>query len=350
MRCKASLALSGATLSAIIAGAAAGQHPASCRVYVADGMMGRGMMAQSIGSGVLVSTGIVATNSHVVANCRGSVTCVWPNGERATGRPLIKNSSWDCALVSVSPVSVAPIPIGVAPPVGTPALLSGFGKSGRAWDRWGRVRGYKNAPGCSQRAWFAISGGSRQGDSGAPVVGSDGSLLGLTWGTDGQETLAVRAGAVRYLLTQCAGGVCQPSTMYRQAPGGYSASPPGYGMVTPQPANPRRGVGGGGAPSAPPASTFSRDQLAQLERESPRAPIPPMVPIPPQGPTLAKPEVAPSVTIKTGLDDELKSVFNRDGMSVERQQLIMQVQMTRELKGLRETVEAINSKLEGGSQ
>ena len=48
--------------------------------------------------------------------------------------------------------------------------------------------------------WFTISGHARQGDSGGGVFNEQGKLVGVLWGTDGQEVVCVQAGRLQKLL------------------------------------------------------------------------------------------------------------------------------------------------------
>ena len=50
--------------------------------------------------------------------------------------------------------------------------------------------------------WFTISGHARGGDSGGGVFNEQGQLVGVLWGTDGQEVVCVQAGRLHKLLDQ----------------------------------------------------------------------------------------------------------------------------------------------------
>ncbi len=49
--------------------------------------------------------------------------------------------------------------------------------------------------------WFEISGHARGGDSGGGVFNERGRLVGVLWGTDGQEVVCVQAGRLQKLLS-----------------------------------------------------------------------------------------------------------------------------------------------------
>ena len=75
---------------------------------------------------------------------------------------------------------------------GETAESCGYGPDGRLACNSGLFLGYKRSAETPDGPddWFAISGHARGGDSGGGVFNRAGKLVGVLWGTDGQEVAA----------------------------------------------------------------------------------------------------------------------------------------------------------------
>ena len=165
---------------------------------------------RAIGSGALVRWNdrvVVLTARHVVEAAKRIVVEL-STGKRHEARVLKIDAVWDCAVVELSGppegVSPAELELGNAAmqQVGNRLESCGYGPDGRLACNSGLFRGYKR---CGQRPqgpddWMVLSGHARQGDSGGPVFNERGRLVGVLWGTDGEEVVAVQAGRLHLLL------------------------------------------------------------------------------------------------------------------------------------------------------
>jgi S1-C subfamily serine protease len=190
-----------------------GYRAAVARVFCAAAAAGSAEGAQTvqaIGSGTLVRWNgrvVVLTARHVVETAKRIAVELW-TGKRYDARVLRIDAVWDCAVLELSAppegVSPAEVELGRAAmqQIGNRLESCGYGPDGRLACNSGLFLGYKR---CSQRPqgpddWMVLSGHARQGDSGGPVFNERGRLVGVLWGTDGEEVIAVQAGRLHVLL------------------------------------------------------------------------------------------------------------------------------------------------------
>jgi hypothetical protein len=78
----------------------------------------------------------------------------------------------------------------------------GYGPDGRLACNSGLFLGYRRSAQAPQGPddWMVLSGHARGGDSGGPVFNAQNRLVGVLWGTDGREVVAVQAGRLHSLL------------------------------------------------------------------------------------------------------------------------------------------------------
>ena len=165
---------------------------------------------RAIGSGALVRWNgrvVVLTARHVV-EAAGRIVVELSTGKRQEARVLKIDAVWDCAVLELSGrpegVSPAEVELGQAAmqQAGNRLESCGYGPDGRLACNSGLFLGYQR---CGQRPqgpddWMILSGHARQGDSGGPVFNERGRLVGVLWGTDGEEVVAVQAGRLHVLL------------------------------------------------------------------------------------------------------------------------------------------------------
>ena len=252
----------------------AGHRAALVRVYCQDDAQTR-----SIGSGTLVRWGervAVLTARHVVKDAKTIIVelCT-KKAHRA--KLLAIDPVWDCAVLELDgePLGVQPADVergGAAMQTAGNRLEScGYGADGQLACNSGLFLSYKrsNETPNGPDDWFTISGHARQGDSGGGVFNEQGKLVGVLWGTDGQEVVCVQAGRLQKLLDTAivrTDAAQQKSILQRVPTPAMPAEPFLPGPVPYEP------TGGGASVSVasgarPPALPWRRDQVSREEAQ-----------------------------------------------------------------------------------
>lgn len=140
--------------------------------------------ASSLGSGVVVSPGRVATNAHVVAGA-GRITVGSVNDRATRGARLVYlDSATDIAILHV-PGLESPVPTWVSQaPRGTDAVVAGYPGGGGLTLGEARIRGQilvADDQGPGSREVHVFRGLVRPGNSGGALLGLDGSVIGLVF-------------------------------------------------------------------------------------------------------------------------------------------------------------------------
>lgn len=167
-----------------------------------------------MGSGFVVSPeGLIVTNAHVVDG-RTSVTVRFVDGASLTGQVLGRDETVDLAVVRVDSVlPLQPMTIGDAANVaaGDEVVALGFPLGDELGQDYTVTTGVVSA----QRTYGSVdyiqtSARIYPGNSGGPLVGRDGRVIGMnTWVRDDHESIgfAISASTVRRNLDSLASGV-----------------------------------------------------------------------------------------------------------------------------------------------
>ncbi len=167
-----------------------------CRIY---NQLGR---EQSIGSGTLVSKGqgygVVLTCAHLFDEGTGKISLRFPGGNRYTGAVIAKNRKHDLAFLKVTPRPTEPLAVLARDYAkqGERITHAGYGRDGRYLEVAGTVIGYRKWRGNDKAEILDVTGGSRQGDSGGPILNAQGEVIGVLATTDDKTTQGTFNGRV----------------------------------------------------------------------------------------------------------------------------------------------------------
>jgi hypothetical protein len=151
---------------------------------------------------------VVLTARHVVVDAKKIIVELVAPHKTYSARVLKVDATWDCAVLEVQSLPVATPAVDVQR--GDAALLHdgdrlescGYGSDKKLASNAGRFIGYKRSSDAPNGPddWFEISGHARPGDSGGPIFNSQGRLIGVLWGTNGEVVVGVQAGRLHLLL------------------------------------------------------------------------------------------------------------------------------------------------------
>ena len=210
-----------------------GHRAAVVRVYCEEtgqvGNLPHVVRTRSIGSGTLVKWGgrvVVLTARHVVKDAKRIV--VELHDKRTHPAKVVAvDAVWDCAVLELEgePIGVDPVEVergeAAMQTAGNRLESCGYGPDGRLACNSGLFLGYKRSAAAPDGPddWFTISGHARSGDSGGGVFNEAGKLVGVLWGTDGQEVVCVQAGRLQKLLcTAIPEDATQQKSILQRAP------------------------------------------------------------------------------------------------------------------------------------
>ena len=137
------------------------------------------------GTGFVVSPGRVVTNAHVVAGVPEPVVEI-PGGGALPGRVVSFDAQLDLAVVAVDGLRSAPLPLSPDLPAGTPAAFSGYPHGGPFQSKPATVQDiatvlvpdiYGNNP--APEDVYRIAGDVQPGNSGGPLLTTDGQVAGV---------------------------------------------------------------------------------------------------------------------------------------------------------------------------
>lgn len=168
-------------------------HPAVCRVFAERPVtrFGRQATEKCVGSGVLIWRGkdraVVLTVHHLFRDRAIRVRVIFPDGSEYEAEKVQTEAGPDLGALTIPRPDIEPIPIYTDnPKPGDVVTLCGYGE-GRYGSTPGTVLGYvQNSEG--DREDLLVTGGSRGGDSGGPILNASGELVAIIWGTDNATT------------------------------------------------------------------------------------------------------------------------------------------------------------------
>jgi len=134
--------------------------------------------------------GYVVTCGHLFSDGVGEVVVTYSNGERWIAKVISRQSNPDLALLKTYRPKIEPIrriARGVARGI---RIVAHLFRGGQYFARPGHVIGI-------QGGHLVVSGAAVSGDSGAAIVGPDGGLVGVIWGSDGASTYAATPDQIR---------------------------------------------------------------------------------------------------------------------------------------------------------
>ena len=156
------------------------------------------------GSGFVYAPGRVMTNAHVVAGVDEPFIDV--NGRRTAADVVLFNPRLDVAVLATSDLGLAPLEFDATGQAGDEAAILGYPQNGPFDARAARIRGELSlrSPdiydrGEHVRKTYSVRGLVRSGNSGGPLVSTDGGVLGVIFAasvTDSSTGYALTASQV----------------------------------------------------------------------------------------------------------------------------------------------------------
>lgn len=147
------------------------------------------------GTGFVVSEGRVVTNAHVVAGVSQPVVEM-PDGDAIPGRVVYFDTRHDLAVLAVDGLPADPLPLGPDLPNSSPAAFAGYPHGGPFQSKPATIQDittvlvpdiYGNNP--SPEAIYRLAGDVQPGNSGGPLLTTDGQVAGVVFAkaTSGAE-------------------------------------------------------------------------------------------------------------------------------------------------------------------
>jgi uncharacterized membrane protein required for colicin V production len=139
------------------------------------------------GSGWVAAPGVVVTNAHVVAGESSTHVLLGGRGRSLTAHVLVFDAHNDIAVLRVSGLHAAALRLASGPAVGESAALLGFPLNGSfalhparlgATQRTNTTNAYGNP---AVRLISSLRGLVQSGNSGGPLVGADGQVIGTVF-------------------------------------------------------------------------------------------------------------------------------------------------------------------------
>lgn len=146
--------------------------------------------SSTLGSGVVVGEGRVATNAHVVTGARSIAVRLAGRGRALAARLIHLDRGTDLAILRVPDLD-APAPTWVrSARRGTDSVVAGFPAGGPLRMREARVRGQAEVAddsGTGSREVIVFRGLVQPGNSGGPLLDLDGRVIGLVFANSAQD-------------------------------------------------------------------------------------------------------------------------------------------------------------------
>jgi len=233
------------------------QNPAIVRIGCQYGS------TTDLGSGTIVDrrdgVAYVLTAWHTFRDSGGRGRAfVWAGGREYNATLVHADKLWDVALLKIADPGIRPLPLSDATPTrGQQIWIAGFG-SGRYRHAAGQLAGFA-APDRDGSAFelMTVSTGAREGDSGGPMIGVRGGVVGVISATTGRSTYGCCLPRLRRILR----AVLPP---YPNRPGIILPKPR---QVVVMPEKPQAPPAATVLPPVAPANAAILKRLADLERE-----------------------------------------------------------------------------------
>ncbi|WP_242908450.1 MarP family serine protease [Actinomadura terrae] len=138
------------------------------------------------GTGFVFAPNHVMTNAHVVAGARGASLVQSLNGSNDRGRVVLYNPKRDIAILYVPGLDAPPLKFAESAKVRDNAIIAGFPKNQPFRTGAARIRARQTAKGPDiyhsgqvKREIYAIRGKVEPGNSGGPLLSTDGRVYGV---------------------------------------------------------------------------------------------------------------------------------------------------------------------------
>lgn len=157
------------------------------------------------GTGTIINrrgkTAIVLTCWHTLRDGGAKDVFVVANGRRYHARVLHTDRTWDVAVLQIQDPGITPIAMATTSPIrGQTMILAGLGQGqGNYRQVSGQLQGYRAPQGATNFQWMAVAAGSRDGDSGGPVL-YRGRVVGLVSTTSGYASYGPCLPRLRMIL------------------------------------------------------------------------------------------------------------------------------------------------------
>ena len=184
-------------------------HPAVARIIAPEST------GVSLGSGVLVdingSQGLVLTNWHVIRDSRSAVLVQFADGFQSAGTVIRFDEAWDLAAISIWKPKANPVPLAQRNPIpGEPLSIAGYGR-GAYREQRGRCTEYLSPGSGYPKELVELQAPARQGDSGGPILNTDGRLAGVLFGEGNGRTVGSCTSRLRVFLASVGSDGFEPT-------------------------------------------------------------------------------------------------------------------------------------------
>ena len=168
----------------------------------------------SLGSGVLVdingSQGLVLTNWHVIRDSRSAGLVQFADGFQSAGTVIRFDEAWDLAAISIWKPKTTPVQLAPRNPLQGEALcIAGYGR-GAYREQRGRCTEYLSPGSGYPKELVELQAPARQGDSGGPILDTEGRLAGVLFGEGDGKTIGSCVSRLRIFLASVGSDGFQP--------------------------------------------------------------------------------------------------------------------------------------------
>jgi S1-C subfamily serine protease len=144
--------------------------------------------AKFTGSGFVVAPNLIMTNAHVVAGISAPTVQIKGKGTYYDAKVVYFDGNRDVAILRVADIPAEPLTIADVQERGTDGAIAGFPLGGKLKVVPAKIRGVSDAAGMNiygtehtVRSIYSVRALVQQGDSGAPLLSTDGEVMGLVF-------------------------------------------------------------------------------------------------------------------------------------------------------------------------